>query len=120
MKAAHESKARREASRYASAIRALRVERGIKQTEVSGLSEREVRRIESGETVPHIESLRKLAAAHEMIVDEYMAVLAPLNNATPPLVSKRSLVPLIPDSLLLGEWIAAPRQLASEVSLVRR
>ncbi len=76
VKAAHESKARREASRYASAIRALRVERGIKQTEVSGLSEREVRRIESGETVPHIESLRKLAAAHEMIVDEYMAVLA--------------------------------------------
>lgn len=76
VKAANEAKARQEASRYASAIRGLRRERGIKQAGISGICEREVRRIESGETVPHIESLRKLAAAHEMTLNEYMAVLA--------------------------------------------
>jgi hypothetical protein len=71
-----ERETRQEARRYATAIRALRVEKGLKQTEIAELSEREVRRLESGEHMPQYGSLEKLARAHRMSVDEYLGELA--------------------------------------------
>ncbi len=67
---------RQEARRYAKAVRALREERGLKQTEIAELSEREVRRLESGDHMPQYRSLEKLARAHGMGVDEYLRELA--------------------------------------------
>lgn len=71
-----EREMRQEARRYAKAIRALREERGLKQTEIAELSEREVRRLESGDHMPQYRSLEKLAGAHGMGVDGYLRELA--------------------------------------------
>jgi ribosome-binding protein aMBF1 (putative translation factor) len=73
---AHEVEARREAARYADAIRRFRQERGLKQSEIEGLTDRQVRRLEEGETVPQIATLRRLAAAHGMSIDDYLQALA--------------------------------------------
>lgn len=80
---AHEAERRTDASRYAQAIRALRLERGLKQSDIPGLSERQVRRLEAGGTVPHIGTLRKLAEAHGMAVDGYLGELATRTAAGP-------------------------------------
>jgi hypothetical protein len=72
----HEARARQEAARYANAIRHLREERGLKQSDIPGLTDRQVRRLEDGGTVPQIETLRRLAAAHGMAVDDYLRELA--------------------------------------------
>lgn len=63
-------------ARYSKAIRSFRDEKGIRQTEIEGLTERQVRRIESGESIPQTKSLKKLAAAHGLSVDEYLDELA--------------------------------------------
>ncbi len=61
--------------RYGAAIARLRNERHLRQTDIPGLSEREVRRIEeSGEITT--ESLRKLAEAHEMTLPDYLNAIA--------------------------------------------
>jgi hypothetical protein len=80
---AHEAEARREAAAYSSAIRQLRLERGLKQSDVEGLTARQVRRLEAGDTVPHIGSLRKLAAAHQMVVQDYLNELAARSRTRP-------------------------------------
>jgi len=72
----HETRARREAARYANAIRQFREERGLKQADIEGLTERQVRRLEEGRTVPQIETLRRLAGAHGLDIDEYLRELA--------------------------------------------
>jgi ribosome-binding protein aMBF1 (putative translation factor) len=72
----HEDERRKEAARYARAIRKLREERGLKQAYIAGLSERQVRRLEGGATLPHSSTLKKLAAAHEMSVEDYLKELA--------------------------------------------
>jgi hypothetical protein len=71
-----EASLRSEASRYADAIRQFREERGLTQRSIAGLSERQVRRLEEGETLPHSETLTKLASAHGLSVGEYLAELA--------------------------------------------
>lgn len=73
---AQDAKRRKDAARYARAIRAVRLEHKLKQSDVAGLSERQVRRIESGEVVPHASTLEKLAQAHGMEIAEYMDALA--------------------------------------------
>jgi hypothetical protein len=75
-KAKKEREVRNEVRRYAKAIRDFREERGLKQSEVPGLSEREVRRLESGDHVPQYGSLEKLARAHMLNVNDYLAELA--------------------------------------------
>jgi transcriptional regulator with XRE-family HTH domain len=50
---------------FGAAIAKLRTAKGLKQSEITGLSERQVRRIEKGEGTTY-ESLRRLAAAHGM------------------------------------------------------
>ncbi|HEY3816077.1 MAG TPA: helix-turn-helix domain-containing protein [Polyangiaceae bacterium] len=72
----NETRARQEAARYADAIRRFREERGLKQSDIEGLTDRQVRRLEEGETVPQIDTLRRLAAAHGMTIDDYLQALA--------------------------------------------
>jgi hypothetical protein len=72
----HEARARQEATRYADAIRRLREERGLKQSDIEGLTDRQVRRLEQGDTVPQIATLKRLAAAHGMTIDDYLQELA--------------------------------------------
>jgi transcriptional regulator with XRE-family HTH domain len=67
---------REEAARYAGAIRALREEHKLAQADIPGLTERQVRRVEQGESHPRSETLRKLAAAHGMSIDQYLKQLA--------------------------------------------
>ena len=76
----HEAIRRKDAARYARAIRTLREERGLKQTDIKGLSERQVRRLEEGDTLPHSSTLNKLATAHGTSIDAYLAELAKRNN----------------------------------------
>lgn len=72
----NESKARKDASKLAAAIRRFREERHLKQTDIPGLTDRQVRRIEEGHTVPRFSSLQKLAAAHGLAVNDYLSELA--------------------------------------------
>lgn len=68
------AKARQDA-RYGAAIARFRLAKGLKQSEIEGLSERQVRRIEKGEGTSS-EALRRLAAAHRMDLDEYLREVA--------------------------------------------
>ena len=61
--------------RYGAAITRLRAARGVKQSDIKGLSERQVRRIEKGEGTT-FESLRRLAAAHGLDLNEYLDEVA--------------------------------------------
>jgi hypothetical protein len=63
--------------RYGAAIAKLRLAKGLKQSDVEGLSERQVRRIEKGEGTT-FEALRRLAAAHRMDFDPYLREVAAL------------------------------------------
>jgi hypothetical protein len=79
----HEARARQEAARYAGAIRRLREERGLKQSDIEGLTDRQVRRLEQGDTVPQIDTLKKLAAAHGMEIGVYLDELAKRSHKAP-------------------------------------
>jgi DNA-binding XRE family transcriptional regulator len=68
-----------ELARYGEAIRSLRRARGLRQKDIAGLSEREVRRIEQGKHNPQMATLRKLASAHEMPLKTYLDALARKN-----------------------------------------
>jgi len=72
---------REEAATYAGAIRSFREERGLKQTDIAGLTERQVRRVEQGENIPRSGTLKKLAAAHSLTLDEYLKELAKRSKA---------------------------------------
>lgn len=61
--------------RYGAAIAKLRLARGLKQSDIVGLSERQVRRIEKGEGTTS-ESLHRLAAAHGMDMNDYLREVA--------------------------------------------
>jgi len=70
-------------SRYGAAIAKLRLSMGLKQSEIKGLSERQVRRIEKGEGTTY-EALGRLAAAHRMSLESYLRELA-VNASDPAL-----------------------------------
>jgi hypothetical protein len=61
---------------YGKAIRLLRKEHGLNQSDIVGLNERHVGRIEKGECRATLSSLKKLATTHRMSVSEYMSKLA--------------------------------------------
>jgi len=71
---------REEAARYGLAIRSLREKRGLRQEDIEGLSGRELRRLEKGETFPQGGTIAKLARAHGMSAGEYLAELASLSR----------------------------------------
>ena len=61
---------------YGAAIRALREERGLKQTDIDGVTERQLRRVEHGEQAASKVTLEALAKAHAQPLDEYLEALA--------------------------------------------
>jgi hypothetical protein len=61
--------------RYGAAIAKLRAAKGLKQSDIEGLSDRHVRRIEKGEGTTS-EALRRLAKAHGMTLDKYLEDVA--------------------------------------------
>lgn len=61
---------------YGAAIRALRESRRLKQSDIPGLTPRQVGRIERGECRATSSALAKLAAAHNLSASDYMAALA--------------------------------------------
>ncbi len=62
--------------RYGQAIRRVRERAGLRQSDVGGLADRTVRRIEQGRTRATVKALTKLAAAHGMNTNDYLAALA--------------------------------------------
>ena len=60
---------------YGRAIETLRKLKGLRQSDIDGISERQVRRIENGEGTT-VESLKLLARAHGMDLSDYMDELA--------------------------------------------
>ena len=69
--------------RYGAAITKLRAAKGLKQSNIEGLSERQVRRIEKGEGTTS-GSLRRLATAHGLKLDEYLREIAKVLAASEP------------------------------------
>ena len=80
---AAESKYRADAVQYGVAIRKVREHSGLRQTNIPGISEREVRRLENGEVLPHSDTLKKLADAHGWSIAEYMTKLASESKKSP-------------------------------------
>jgi hypothetical protein len=62
--------------RYGAAIRALRESRGLKQTEIHGLTDRHLRRVEKGLQTASKATLEALAKAHSLSLEEYIDRLA--------------------------------------------
>jgi hypothetical protein len=62
--------------RFGRAVKAIRIEFGLRQSDIPGLSSRQVSRIETGAVVPRSETLRKMAAAHSLSVSDYLASIA--------------------------------------------
>ena len=60
---------------YGHGIRAFREEKGIRQSDIAGLSERQVRRIEREGTTSE-NALKALAAAHKLALGDYLNELA--------------------------------------------
>ncbi|NLE58303.1 MAG: helix-turn-helix transcriptional regulator [Planctomycetes bacterium] len=63
-------------TRYGRAIRRLREASSLKQSDIGGLDERTVRRIEQGRTRATANAIVKLAKAHSMDASQYTAELA--------------------------------------------
>jgi transcriptional regulator with XRE-family HTH domain len=63
----------------------------MSQKAISGLSDRQARRLEEGKTVPHLASLKKLAEAHGMEANAYLEELAKVSarRSRPSLTSMR-------------------------------
>ena len=62
--------------RFGSAVAQLRKEAGLSQAEITGLSVKQVSRIERGHSAPRLQSLRILADAHSMPIDDYLEAIA--------------------------------------------
>lgn len=61
--------------RLGEAVAALRKQRGIKQAEIQGLSERQVRRIEKRERTK-LATLAVVAGSHGLSLEEYLDEIA--------------------------------------------
>ncbi|MCL5281986.1 MAG: helix-turn-helix domain-containing protein [Planctomycetes bacterium] len=61
---------------YGAAIEAVRKEKGLRQSDVAGLTPRQVGRIEHGQCRATLSALAKLAKAHDVSVNEYMEELS--------------------------------------------
>jgi len=62
-------------TRFGEAVAAVRRERGLTQSDIEGLSERQVRRIEKGERTK-IATLAALARSHHLPLHDYLDVIA--------------------------------------------
>jgi hypothetical protein len=61
---------------YGAAIEGLRKDKGLRQSDIAGLTARQVGRIEHGQCRATLSALQKLAQAHDMSVNTYMEELA--------------------------------------------
>ena len=61
---------------YGQGIADVRKEKGLKQSDISGLTNRHVRRIEAGEIRPTAKALRHLAQAHGVTLADYLNIVA--------------------------------------------
>jgi hypothetical protein len=61
---------------YGAAIKGLRKESDLRQSDIQGLTARQVGRIEAGECRATLSAIRKFASAHKMDTSEYMDELA--------------------------------------------
>jgi transcriptional regulator with XRE-family HTH domain len=66
---------------YGHAIRAVRESAGLKQIEIDGLTDRQLRRIELGEQMASPKALESLAKAHGLEISDYMNRLAAMTRA---------------------------------------
>ena len=64
--------------RLGEAVKALRLAHDLRQTDIVGLSARQVSRIEAGGGPPRVETLRRLAHSHGMDTNSYLDELAEL------------------------------------------
>jgi hypothetical protein len=62
--------------RYGQAVRKVREEAGLKLSDISGISEKQLRRIESGECRLTSNAIGALSQAHKLAANEYMKKLA--------------------------------------------
>lgn len=63
-------------SNYGHAIKQLRMEHGLRQKDITGLSERQVSRIETGASPVNVKVLESFAKAHGMDTTAYMEAIA--------------------------------------------
>lgn len=72
--ARHEADARRllHDKRFGKAVTEFRRDRGLAQGDIKGVSARHLRRIEEGESTPRLVTLRRLAEAHGLPLNEYL------------------------------------------------
>lgn len=68
--------------RYGAAIRALREEHGLKQSDIAGIAERHLRRVEHGEQAASKGTLEALAKAHGRALGDYLKELAARSRKT--------------------------------------
>ena len=69
-------------SQFGQAVSVLRREHGLKQADISGVSARQVRRIEGG-SLPRSETLRRLARAHGLELGAYLDRVAAVAERLP-------------------------------------
>lgn len=62
--------------RFGAAVASIRIDRGLKRSGFSGVSSREVARIESGVVSPRLETVGRLASAHGMDLTGYLGAVA--------------------------------------------
>lgn len=61
--------------KFGEAVAAVRKAHHLKETDIPGISSRQIRRIEKGDH-PKLETLRKLSQAHGLTVNEYLQEIA--------------------------------------------
>jgi hypothetical protein len=62
--------------RFGEAIASLRNDHGLRRSDISGVSAREVARIESGVSFPRLETVGRLASAHGVDLTGYLGAVA--------------------------------------------
>lgn len=61
---------------YGKAVRIFRERSNLKQADISGISERTIRRIENGQFVPTLDTLKQLSISHNLDLTEYIGSVA--------------------------------------------
>ncbi len=63
---------------FGAGVASIRKECCVTQSEIDGVSEKEIRRIEKGEIFPNSSTIKKMAKAHSLNFDEYLNKIANL------------------------------------------
>jgi hypothetical protein len=67
-------------ARLGAAIRELRLQADLRQSDIDGLSARQVRRVEQGHVRPRVATYQRLAAAHGRSLSDYLDRVAELSS----------------------------------------